>query len=89
MTIGVQEYYRQTCKVLNVNENSRTSSAENATLGYTRLARLIIHADAQLRLESKTEPSVAKKHNYATHGGGHRTEKAYSGRRVQRTLHTF
>ena len=35
--------------------------------------------DSELCLESKTEPSVAKE------GGGHRTEKTYTGRGGHRT----
>ena len=45
----------------------RKSSAGSATLGVASLARLII------QLKFKTEPSVAKAHNYI-HGGGHSTE---------------
>ena len=45
--------------------------------------------DSQLCLESKTEPSVAKALNYIKGGGGHRTEKTYSGRGRGDTAHTL
>ena len=48
----------------------KTSLARSATLGDTSWARLTSGnlPDSQLRLESKTEPSVAKARNYI--GGG-------------------